>query len=166
MNVIEQKVTQRAIAKSHWPINTNNNQSLTQIQNTLEMQADQNPTMSTPPKSPAKSPLSFTTYLSPNKEQIITPSTTNTTLDKSIKDVFSSTLIAAMTNRDSVLREIRDCIIHNDESRCKAVSKQIYAHWNQLSVNDGCILRDNRLTIPNTLKEAVIDVLHATHTGS
>ena len=34
------------------------------------------------------------------------------------------------------------------------------------SVNDGCILLDNCLTIPNTLKEAVIDVLHATHPGS
>ena len=126
-DVIEQKVTQQAIAKSHLPINTNNNRSLTQIQNTLEMQADQEPTTSTPPKSPAKSPLSFTTYLSPNKEETTTL-TANSTLDK---DVFISTLIAAMTNRDSVLREIRDCIIQNDERRCKAVSKQIYAHWNQ-----------------------------------
>ena len=71
-----------------------------------------------------------------------------------------------MTNRDSVLREIRDCFIQNDERRCKAVSKQVHAHWNQLNVNDGCILLDNRLTIPNTMKEAVIDFLHATHPGS
>ena len=113
-DVIEQKVTQQGIAKSHLPINTNNNQSLTQIRNTSEMQTDQDPTTSTPPKSPAKSPLSFTTYLNPNKEETITPSTTNTTLDNEIKDVFSSTLIAAMTNRGSVLREIRDCIIQND----------------------------------------------------
>ena len=67
-----------------------------------------------------------------------------------------------MTNRDSVLREIRDCIVQNDKRRCKAVSKQKHAHWNQLSVNDGCILLDNRLTNPNALKESVIDVLHAT----
>ena len=71
-----------------------------------------------------------------------------------------------MTNRDSVLTEIRDCIIQNKERRCKAVSKQIYAHWNQLSANDGCLLLDNRLTIPITLKEAVIDVIHAIHPGS
>ena len=103
-DVIENKFTQQAIAKSHLPINTNNNQSLTQIQNTLEMQTDQDPTTSTPPKSPAKSPISFTTYLSPNKEETTTTSTANTMLDKAIKDVFSSTLIAAMTNRDNVLR--------------------------------------------------------------
>ena len=54
-DVIEQKVTQQAIVKLHLPINTNNNRSLTQIQNTLEMQADQDPTLSTPPKSPVTS---------------------------------------------------------------------------------------------------------------
>ena len=127
-DVIEQKVTQQAIVKLHLPINTNNNRSLTQIQNTLEMQADQDPILSTPPKSPVTSPLSFTTYLSSNKEEKTTTSTANTTLDKAIKDVFSSTFIAAMTNRDSVLKETRDCIIRNGERRCKAVSKQMYAH--------------------------------------
>ena len=171
-DVIEQKVTQQAIAKPHLPNNSNNNQLLTQKQNSPEMQADKDEMQKTSPKSPGRCPLSFTTYLSPNKEENHTPpqqeeqTTSNTTLDKAIRDVFSSTLIAAMTNRDSVIREIRDCIIQNNEHRCKAVSKQIYAHWNQLSVNDGCILLDNRLTIPNALKEAVIDVLHATHPGS
>ena len=87
-------------------------------------------------------------------------------LDKAIKNVFSSTLTAAMTNRDSVLRRNRDCLVQNNESRCKAVNKQIHAHWEQLSVNDGCILHNYRLTIPNTMKEAVNDVLHATHPGS
>ena len=171
-DVIEQKVTQQAIAKSHLPNNSNNNQLLTQKQNSSEMQADKDEMKNTSPKSPGRCPLSFTTYLSPNKEDNHPPpqqeeqTTSNTTLDKAIRNVFSSTLIATMTNRDSVLREIRDCIIQNDERRCKAVSKQIYAHWNQLSVNDGCILLDNRLTIPNALKEAVIDVLHANLPGS
>ena len=71
-----------------------------------------------------------------------------------------------MTNKDSVLREIRHCINQNDERRCKALSKQIHAHWNQFSVNYGCRLLDIRLTIPNTMKDAVIDVLHATHPSS
>ena len=133
-DVIEQKVTQQAIAKSHLPNNSNNNQLLTQKQIFPEMQTDKDEMQNTSPKSPGRCPLSFTTYLSPNKEENYPPpqqeeqTTSNTTLDKAIRDVFSSTLIAAMTNRDSVLREIRDCIIQNDERRCKAVSKQIYAH--------------------------------------
>ena len=71
-----------------------------------------------------------------------------------------------MTNKESVLHETRDCIIQGDELRCKAVSRQIHTHWKQLSVNDGCILLDNQLTIPNAMKDAVIDVLHATHPGA
>ena len=118
----------------------------------------------TPPTSPAKNPISFSTYLSPEKDA--RPAKADTQLDKAIRDVFSSTLIAAMTNRDSVLREIRDCIIQGDELRCKAVSRQIHTHWKQLSVNDGCSLLDNRLTIPNAMKDAVIDVLHATQPGA
>ena len=148
-DVIEQKVTQQAIAKSHLPINTNKNQLLTHKQFSLEMQAEQEPIQNTPPSNPGKTQLSFTTYLSPSKED---KTTSDTMLDKAIKDVFNTTLIASMTNRDIFLREIRDCFVQNDESRYKAVSKQIHAHWNQLSVNDGCILLDNRLTIPNTMK--------------
>ena len=71
-----------------------------------------------------------------------------------------------MINRNTVLREIRDCIINNDQARCKQLSKQIYAKWNNLSVNNGCILFDNKLAIPNILKESVIDVLHSKHPGA
>ena len=71
-----------------------------------------------------------------------------------------------MTNRDSVLHEIRDGIIQGDEQGCKAVSRQIHTHWKQLNVNDGCILLDNQLTIPSAMKGSVIDVLHATPPGA
>ena len=124
-DVFKQRVTQQAIAKSHLPINTNTNQFLTQKQISLEMQAEQDSTQNTPQKNPGKSPLSFITYLSPSKED---KTTSDTMLDKTIRYVFSSTLIAAMTKRDIVLREIQDFIIQNNERRYKAVSKQIHAH--------------------------------------
>ena len=122
-DVIEQKVTQQAIANSHLPNNSNNNQLQTQKQNSSEMQADKGKTQNTPPKSPGKCPLSFRTYLSPNNEdnnpppQQEEPTTSNTTLDKAIRDVFSSTLIAAMTNRDSVLREIASSRTMNADAK-------------------------------------------------
>ena len=159
-----QKVTQHTIAKAHLPNNSATDKSLPNSDSNFEMDRNQQTIQQTPPTSPAKNPISFSTYLSPDKED--RPTKTDTQLDKAIRDVFSSTLIAAMTNRDAVLREIRDCITLGDEQRCKAVSRQIHTHWNQLSVNDGCILLDNRLTIPNAMKEAVIDVLHATHPGA
>ena len=159
-----QKVTQNTIAKAHLPNNSATDKSLPNYNSNFEMDRNQQTIQQTPPTSPAKNPISFSTYLSPDKEDC--PTKTDTQLDKAIRDVFSSTLIAAMTNGDAVLREIRDCITLGDEQRCKAVSRQIHTHWKQLSVNDGCILLDNRLTIPNAMKEAVIDVLHATHPGA
>ena len=71
-----------------------------------------------------------------------------------------------MINRDTVLREIRDCIINEDQARCKSLSKQIHAKWGSLSVNNGCMLVDNKLAIPNILKESVMDVVHSTHPGA
>ena len=158
------KVTQQTSAKAQLPNNLATDQSLLNSNSYFEMDQQQPSIQQTPPTSPAKSPISFSTYLSPDKED--RPTKVVSQLDKAIRDVFSSTLNAVVTNRDSVLREIRDCITQGDELRCKAVSRQIHTYWKQLSVNDGCILLDNRLTIPNAMKDAVIAVLHATHPGA
>ena len=157
------KVAEQNIAKAHLPNNSATEQSLLNSKHNFELSNQQSPSQQTPSTSPVKSPISFSTYLSPDKDDCTTK--VDPQIDKAIRDVFSSTLIAAMTNRDSVLREIRDCIIQGDELRCKAVSRQIHTHWKQLNVNDGCIHLDNWLTIPSAMKDAVKDVLHATHPG-
>ena len=120
------KVDQQTIAKAPLPNNSATEQSLLNSTNNFDMSKQQSPSQQTPSTSPAKSPISFSTYLSPDKDD--RPTKVDSQLDKAIRDVFSSTLIAAMTNRDSVLREMRDCIIQGDELRCKAVSRQIHTH--------------------------------------
>ena len=117
--------------------------------------------------SPKKA-LSMTNYLSPHPKQptIGTTPENEEQLPKPPDDIFNTKLIAAMTNRDTVLREVRDCILTGDEQRCTKLSKQIHAKWRSLSVQNGCILLDNKLAIPNSLKESVIDVLHSTHPGA
>ena len=117
------KVTQQTSAKAHLPNNLATDQSLLNYNSNFEMNQQQPSIQQTPPTSPTKSPISFSTYLSADKED--RPTKTDSQLDKAIRDVFSSTLIAAMTNRDSALREIRACITQGDELRCKAVSRQI-----------------------------------------
>ena len=117
--------------------------------------------------SPKKA-LSMTNYLSPHPKQptIGTTPENEEQLPKPPDDIFNTKLIAAMTNRDTVLREVRDCILTGDEQRCTKLSKQIHAKWRSLSVQNGCVLLDNKLAIPNSLKESVIDVLHSTHPGA
>ena len=120
-----------------------------------------NPTAGSP--SPRKD-FSMSNYLSPTPKQL--PSERDDQLPKPLEDIFNIQLIAAMTNRDAVLREVRDCILTGDDQRCKKLSKQIHAKWRSLSVQNGCVLLDNKLAISNALKDSVIDVLHSTHPGS
>ena len=120
-------------------------------------------------KSPVQKTLfSMRNFLSPTPKQDDhhSTSTANDQLPKQLDSIFNQHLIAAMINRNTVLREVRDCIINEDQARCKSLSKQIYAKWGSLSVKNGCILVDNKLAIPNILKESVMDVLHSTHAGA
>ena len=123
-------------------------------------------------KSPLKSNFSMSYFLSPLKSPVTDNLTTPSQdprereLTKAIHSIFNTQLIAAMINRDTVLREVRDCILANDEERCKKLCKQIHGQWRNLSNHDGCILVDNKLAIPHAMEEPVMDVLQATHPGA
>ena len=93
--------------------------------------------------SPFKSPSTETQQHPKDKE-----------VNDMINGVFNTKLIAAMTNRDSVLREVRDCILADDEKRCKKLCKQIHGQWRNLSTHNGCILADNKLA---TISGPIID---------
>ena len=160
--------TQQTITEAHLPINT---AILKQpnFKQTNEMEHTTNKPNSATIKSPTqKTPFSMRNYLSPtpNQDEHHPTGSSDDQLPEELESIFNQQLIAAMINRDTVLREIRDCILNNDQARCKQLSKQIYAKWNSLSVNNGCILVDNKLAIPNILKDSVIDVLHSTHPGA
>ena len=59
----------------------------------------------------------MTSYLSPPPKQptIGTTSEKEEQLPNPPDDIFNTKLIAAMTNRDTVLRGVRDCILTGDE---------------------------------------------------
>ena len=75
-------------------------------------------------------------------------------------------LIAAMINRDSVLREVRDCILADEEQRCKRLCKQIHGQWRNLSTHNVSILVENKIAIPHVMKEPAMEIVHATHPGA
>ena len=120
-----------------------------------------NPTTCSP--SPRKA-FSMSNYLS--QPPIQPTSERDDQLTKPLEDISNTQLIAAMTNRDGVLREVRDCILNGDDQKGKKLSKEIYAKWRSLCVHNGCVLLDNKLAIPNVLKESVFDILHSTHPGA
>ena len=165
--------TQQTNTQAHLPINTpickQQSDSNKHLNSANEMENTTNNPEITTTKSPVQKTLfSMRNYLSPTpKQEEHQPITTaNDQLLNQLDSIFNQDLIAAMINRDTVLPEIRDCIINEDQARCKSLSKQIHAKWGSLSVNNGCILVDNKLAIPNILKESVMDVLHSTHPGA
>ena len=56
--------------------------------------------------------------------------------------------------------------MQDDEARCKEVSHYIHSFWNDLHVKSGCLCVDERVAIPNSIKDAVLELIHMTHPGS
>ena len=79
---------------------------------------------------------------------------------------FTKSFLAVLTSKDAVLKEIRDCVLQDDEARCKEVSTYIHSFWKDLHVKSGCLCVDQRVAIPNSIKEAVLESIHMTHPGS
>ena len=75
------KVEQQTIAKAHLPNNSATEQSLLNSKHNFEMSNQQPSSQQTPPTSPAKDPISFSNYLSPEKDA--RPAKADTQLERS-----------------------------------------------------------------------------------
>ena len=115
-----------------------------------------NATLCTPRRSSSHSNLSTPLTDSP---QVVS-------FEKVVGKVFNKGLIASLTSKDALLKEVRDCIIRGDEERLKALNPDLNSYWRDLHVNSGCVCMDEKVAIPNALKDALIEDLHASHPGS
>ena len=70
-----------------------------------------------------------------------------------------------LTSKDAVLKEVRDCILQNDEQRCKDVNPYMHSYWRDLQFRSGCVCIDERVAIPNSIQDAVLESLNLTHPG-
>ena len=64
--------------------------------------------------------------------------------DKVITKVFNKNLLASLTSKDAVLKEVRDCIIRSEHN----------------PVSGGCVCMDEKVAIQKALKDALIEDLH------
>ena len=116
-----------------------------------------NPTRITTPTSPA---------LSSNVSTPLTPSPQIPKFDIIANSKFSKSLNASLNSKDAVLKEVRDCILTNNESRLKAFIPFIHFYRRDLHVRSGCVCIDEKLSIPTVFREALIDDIHANYTGT
>ena len=115
-----------------------------------------NPTPSTQRQSSSHSNISTPLTDSP---QVLS-------FDKVVGKMFNKGLIASLTSKDAVLKEIRDCIIHSDEERLRDLNPYLHSYWRDLHVSSGCVCMDEKVAIPNDLKDALVEDLHTSHPGS
>ena len=134
---------------------------------------------STPPHSPrvtfrTQSTPITTTSANPNNNTQASSSPEIQDIELSREEIFESNLnqlftksfLAVLTNKDAVLKEIRDCVLQDDKARCKEVSPYMHSFSKDFHVRFGCLCVDERVAIPNSIKEAVVESLHMTHPGS
>ena len=80
-----------------------------------------------------------------------------------LNQLFTKSFLAVLTSEDAVLKQIRDCVIQEDEARCKEVSPYVHSFRKDLHVKSGCMCVNERFAIPNSTKEAVLESIHMTH---
>ena len=86
--------------------------------------------------------------------------------ENNLTQLFTKGFLAVLTSKDAVLKEVRDCVLQNDPQRCKEVNPYLFSYWRDLHVRSGCVCVDERVAIPHSIQDAVLESLHLTHPGS
>ena len=85
---------------------------------------------------------------------------------KHLSQFFGEEFLAEATKKDKQPAPLIKLIEDRDWNTMKTVNPYFYSHKRDLSVTPlGCILYDNRLMVPKSLKQLVIDSIHQTHPG-
>ena len=113
------------------------------------------------PTTPSTHNTDTTTVISPSTDDLYTDA-----FNFALSKIFSSTLMASLTTKDAIFKEIRDCILTENEDRCKQISPYIHTFWKDMHVKNGCVCIDDRIAIPHSIKEAYAEAIHATPSGS
>ena len=117
---------------------------------------------------PSTAPAVPATPVTPNTDTttVTSPSVDDLYLDTfnfALSKIFSSTLMASLNTNDAILKEIRDCILTENEDRCKQISPYINSFWKDFHVKNGCVCIDDRIALPHAIKDAYVEAIHATH---
>ena len=102
-----------------------------------------------------------TTVTSPSTDDLYTD-----TFNFAFSKIISITLMASLTSKDAIIKEIRDSVLTDIEDRCRQISPYIHSFWKDLHVKNGCVCIEDRIAIPNSIKDAYVEAIHATHPRS
>ena len=113
------------------------------------------------PATPVTANTDTTTVTSPSVDDLYLD-----TFNFALSKIFSSTLMASLATKDAILKEIRSCILTENEDRCKQISPYIHSFWKDLLVKNGCVCVNDRIALPHAIKDAYVEAILATHPGT
>ena len=113
------------------------------------------------PATPVTPNTDTTTVTSPSLHDLYLDS-----FNFALSKIFSSTLMASLTNKNAILKKVRDSILTKNEDQCKQISPYMHSFWKDLHVKNGSVCIDDRIALPHAIKDVYVEVIHATHPGT
>ena len=83
----------------------------------------------------------------------------------SLTKLFDKSLLAELVSEDTWMDRLRRVVERNDRQGFEMMGPYTNPLWHQMSVIDDCLLVDNRLAVPEKLRQAVLRRLHQGHPG-
>ena len=83
----------------------------------------------------------------------------------SLVKLFDKSLLAELVSEDTWMDRLRRVVERNDRHGFELMGPYTNPLWHQMSVVDDCLLVDNRLAVPEKLRQAVLRRLHQGHPG-
>ena len=83
----------------------------------------------------------------------------------SLTKLFDKSLLAELVSEDTWMDRLRRVVERNDRQGFELMGPYTNPLWHQISVVDDCLLVDNRLAVPDKLRQAVLRRLHQGHTA-
>ena len=79
--------------------------------------------------------------------------------------LFDADLLAELTAEDRFLGPMKRAIVHKDVTSLNKLGAYMAQFWCTAAVFNNCVVIDNKLAIPESLRQAVLTRLHRSHPG-
>ena len=79
--------------------------------------------------------------------------------------LFVADLLAELTDEDRFLGPMKRAIINKDVISFNKLGAYMAQFWPKAAVANNCVIIDNKLAIPEALRQAVLARLHQSHPG-
>ena len=98
-------------------------------------------------------------------ERVPVPPETIHLMDAVNSSPVTASHIKQWTSKDPMLSKVKDLVLRGHYGKEESIAPY-QRFWSELSVQDGCLLRGNRIVVPPEGRDKVMELLHSGHPGN